>query len=84
MTDEVILERYRELAAAAILQGINDFLDYESEETEEELKRWMYESSLFDYLGLNREYIFKQVCKLKKEKKKNLKGVKRYGFNRNQ
>lgn len=79
MTDEVILLRYRELAAAAILQGINDFLDNRSKETEEELKRWMEESSLFDYLGLSRDYIFNQVCNLKRQKKRNLKGVKRYG-----
>lgn len=79
MTDEVILERYRELAAAAILQGINDYLDHNSKETEEGLKRWIDESSLFDYLGLSRDYVYKQVLKLKKEGVCNLKGVKRYG-----
>lgn len=79
MTDDVILERYRELAAAAILQGINDYLNYESEETEEELKQWMDESNLFDYLGINRDYVYRQVLKLKKQGVHNLKGVKKYG-----
>lgn len=78
MTDDVILERYRELAASAILQGINDYLNHD-EETEKELKKWMSESSLFDYLGINRDYVYRQVLKLKKEGVKNLKGFRNYG-----
>ena len=65
MADKVIHERYRELACASIQQGINDWLQNDAEPYV--LYKWLNECDWFDLLGLDREYFYARVLKLKEK-----------------
>lgn len=72
-----IHERYRELACAAIEQGINDYLCGRDEEWQ--LEEWVGESVMFDYLDLDRVWILERVKYLKRCGVKSIGGIKSYG-----
>ena len=73
MEDEVIHQRYRELACAVIAQGISDWLK-EPVRRDYSLYRWMNKCPWFDYLGLDREYVYAKALKLRE------KGVRSVSF----
>ena len=77
--DEVIYERYRELACAVIAQGINDWL-HDDNATEYALYKFFKNCIFFDYLDLDREYFYAQVVKLKK---KGWKSIRFYNYGKN-
>lgn len=70
MEDKVIHDRYKELACAVIAQGINDWLHYD--QNEYSLYKWMRKCPFFDYLGIDREYVYAKVLKLKEKGYKSL------------
>lgn len=70
MEERIIHERYRELACSAIAQGINDWLHYKG--SEYSLYKWLNECVFFDYLGLDREYFYAKILKLREKGCKNL------------
>lgn len=65
MTDNIIHERYRELATASITQGVNDWLG-NKEADDYELYKWLQDCEWFDYLGLDREYFFVRILDLRR------------------
>ena len=67
MIDKVIHQRYRGLAAAAIMQGVNDWLQ-DKKASAYSLYRWIEECDYFDYLGIDREYFYVKVLNMKKNK----------------
>lgn len=70
--DNVIYNRYRELACTSIFYAINEYLGAENNDTEDDLFiKWVYDCEWFDLLPLNRELVIKGVMNLKRE------GVKR-------
>lgn len=75
--DDVIINKYRELACASIVQGINDWLS-DKKATEQELYDWLMECDWFDYLNLDREYFYVRILRMKRQGVKALKGLK-YG-----
>lgn len=75
--DDVIINKYRELACASIVQGINDWLS-DKKATEQELYDWLMECDWFDYLDLDREYFFVRILRMKRQGVKAIKGLK-YG-----
>lgn len=75
--DDVIIKKYRELACASIVQGINDWLQ-DKESTDYELYKWLNDCTWFDYLNLDREYFYVRIIRLKRQGVKALKGLK-YG-----
>lgn len=75
--DNVLSERYRELACASIEQGINDWLGNKLAD-DYELYKWLQDCIWFDYLGLDREYFYVKVLKMKKKGYKKLRRNK-YG-----
>lgn len=75
--DNVIIKRYRELACASIVQGINDWLS-DKKATEQELYDWIMDCNWFDYLDLDREYFYVRILRMKRQGVKALKGL-RYG-----
>lgn len=75
--DNVIINKYRELACASIVQGIEDWLNND-EASEYDLYEWLQECSWFDYLKIDRDYVYVKVLRLKGKGVKKLKGVK-YG-----
>ena len=75
--DDVIINKYRELAWASIVQGINDWLS-DKKATEQELYDWLMECDWFDYLNLDREYFYVRILRMKRQGVKALKGLK-YG-----
>lgn len=77
MKQTLIHEKYRYLAAAAIEQGINDFLS--GRDDEEKFDRWTSQSVIFDYLGLDRVWIVSKVKDLKRCGVKHIEGVREYG-----
>ena len=76
MEDKVIHERYRQLACAVIEQLINDWLDKDGA-SEYALYKAMQNCDWFDYLNLDREYLYVKVLELKKQKRKKVK-INRY------
>lgn len=76
MEDKVIHERYRQLACAVIEQLINDWLDKE-DASDYSLYKAMQDCDWFDYLDLDREYLYVKVLDLKKKKRKKVK-INRY------
>lgn len=78
MDDKVIHERYRELACASIQQGINDWLG-SSNATDYGLYKWLQECEWFDLLGLDREYFYVRVLKLKEKGITSIDMGRRYG-----
>ena len=77
MEDDVIHERYRELACASIEQGINDYLD--GTDTIWEFEKWVNESVMFDYLDLDRVWILERVKYLKRCGVRKIGGTREYG-----
>ena len=77
MNEELIHERYRELACAAIAQGVNDWLRVETS-TEYGLYKWIQETDYFDYLGIDRDYFYVKVLKLREKKVRSI-NLSRYG-----
>ena len=75
--EDVITEKYRELACASIAQGINDWLQ-DKKASDYDLYKWLYECTWFDYLDLDREYFYVRVIRLKRQGVKTLRGLK-YG-----
>lgn len=75
--DEVIMERYRELACASILQGINDWLQDE-DASDYQLYKWLNDCTWFDYLELDREYFYVKILKLREQGIKYIRSA-RYG-----
>lgn len=73
--DNVLSERYRELACACIEQGINDWLGNKLAD-DYELYKWLQDCTWFDYLGLDREYFYVKVLKMKR------KGIKKLRRNK--
>lgn len=71
-------EKYREIACEAIKQGIEDYLT--GRDSEDELRSWIDESSLFDYLGLNREWFINKAIELRSKNVKSIKNVCRRGY----
>ena len=69
MTDGVIHLRYRELACASIQQGINDWLG-DKYATDYDLYKWLQDCEWFDYLQIDRDYVFVKIIKLKRQGKK--------------
>ena len=74
--EEVIYERYKELACAIIAQGINDWLK-KPDATEYSLYKFINNCTMFNYLDLDREYVFTQVLKLKE---KGWKSIRFYNY----
>lgn len=74
--DKLRADRYRELACASIIQGVNDWLE-KKEADDYELYKWIQDCTWFDYLNLDREYFFIRILKLKE------KGVKKLRSKRN-
>ena len=75
--DDVIHERYRELACASIVAGINEWLQ-DDEASDYKLYKWLNECTWFDYLELDREYFYVKILKLKRKGIRSIKWVK-YG-----
>ena len=71
MEDKIIHERYRELACEVIRFAINEWLANE-DRTEYALYKWIQECEWFDFLGLDREYFF---CKVRKLREKGIKSI---------
>ena len=69
MTDRIIHERYRELAARVIRQGVFDWLGKPSA-TDYELYSWIQNCDLFDYLGIDKEYFYVKVLRLRDERRR--------------
>lgn len=66
--DNVIYNRYRELACTSIFYAINEYLKAENNDTEDDLFiKWVYDCEWFDLLPLNRELVIKGVMNLKRE-----------------
>ena len=76
MKEDIIYVRYKELAASAIIYGINEYLqgDYSAEY----LKNWLEECTLLDYLNVNREALFERVWYMKRKGIKYVKGIRDY------
>lgn len=72
LEDELIHEKYRELACSIILQTAEDFLN-DGFVDEFHFYKWLNDCSYFDYLDLDREYFYVKVLNLKK------KGIKKLG-----
>lgn len=70
MTDNVIHERYRQLAFAIIIQRVNDFLN--DKVTEDDFFRWCTSCIYFAYLSVDGERLFLKVIKLKNKGVKNV------------
>lgn len=68
MTDRIIHERYRELAASAIKRGVFDWLGKPGA-TDYELYSWIQNCDLFDYLGIDREYFYVKVLRLRDKRR---------------
>lgn len=77
-TSELVHEKYRELAVASIVQGINDWLESKYD-TEQDLYRWLENCSWFDLLELDREYFYVKILKLKEKGVKKITMGERYG-----
>ena len=71
--EDTIHTRYRELACASIVQGVNDWLENKYSD-DYDLYMWIENCSWFDYLGLDREYFFVKVLELKE------KGIRKVRF----
>lgn len=78
MEDDIIHEKYRELACAVIHQAVRDYLDDKTENADYKLYSWIMSSSYFDYLDIDREYFYIKALHLKEGKKKT-RGVHIYG-----
>lgn len=66
LEDELIHEKYKELACAVIQQVVEDFLkDYKMDNYA--FYKWCMECDYFDYLDLDREYFYVKVLKLKEK-----------------
>lgn len=75
--DDVIMDRYKELACASIIQGINDWLQ-DKESTDYDLYKWLNDCTWFDYLNLDREYFYVRIIRLKRQGVKYIRSS-RYG-----
>ena len=64
--EKVIYERYKVLACDIIIQMIDDFLKSETM-TDYDLYKDFENCSYFDYLDLDREYLYVKVLELKKK-----------------
>lgn len=80
MTDNLILQRYRDLAVMIIVNAINDYLS-DKEYSAKLLKSWMDNCTYIDYLGIDREWMFMRVVALKRAGYKKLEGFHTYGEN---
>lgn len=76
MEDNLIHERYRQLACASILQAVEDFLK-DKHSDEHIFYTWCNNCSYFDYLGLDREYFYVKVLKMKE---KGIKKVRKFTY----
>lgn len=66
MKNDVIADRYKELACASIIVAVNDFLEDEQNETNDNLFiNWVYKCLWFDLLPLNRELFIRRVFSLR-------------------
>lgn len=63
---------YREIACEAIKQGLNDFLS--GIDDEKELRNWIEESTLFDYLDLDRQWFIDKIIQMKNDGVKTIYG----------
>ena len=79
MDDELIQQRYRELACAVIAQGISDWLR-EPRTTDYSLYKWMNNCPWFDFLNLDREYFYAKVLKLRE---KGVRSISFYNYGKN-
>lgn len=68
MEDDLIHERYKELACAIVEQGINDWLRTGTDKYQ--LYYFLMHCPWIDYLKIDREYLYVKVLKLKKEQKR--------------
>lgn len=65
--DNVIYERYRELACTSIAFAINEYLaEPKTELSDAKFIHWVYECEWFDLLPINRELVIRKVTELKK------------------
>ena len=80
MKEDIIHERYRELACASIQQGINDWL--RSNKSPYVLYKWLNECDWFDFLNLDREYFYVKVLELKEKGITSVNMGSRYGKKR--
>lgn len=78
MTDNVIHERYRELACSIIKAEAIRFINAPNY-TDYSFYKWLNECVYFDYLGIDREYFYVKTLKKKAAKGKgDLKVRKKY------
>lgn len=75
--EELIFERYRELAVHIIQRQIIDYLG-SKKITDYGFRRWLNNCTYIDYLGYDREWIYERVTEMKRNGEK-LKGVHLYG-----
>lgn len=73
MEDNLIHEKYRQLAYAIITQSVDDFLSQYKHIDDYDFYRWCTECVYFDYLNIDREHFYLKVLKLKER------GVKKVG-----
>lgn len=83
MEDNIIYDKYKELAIASIRQALEDFLEgkreFKGKELIEQIQifvSWVLYCEYFDLMNINRELFIKKSLKLKKE------GIKRIPTNR--
>lgn len=80
MKEDLIHARYKELAASAIIYGINEYL--QGDYTVDYLKEWLEECTLLDYLNVDRDALFERVQYMKRRGIKYVKGIRDYGKNK--
>lgn len=80
MTDNLILQRYRELAVMSIVEGINEYLG-DKDYPNKLLRIWIDECSYFDYLEIDKEWTYHRLLALKRAGYKKLEGFHTYGEN---
>lgn len=72
MEDDVILQRYKELACEAVRKGVNDYL-YDKEMSDYAFYTWIQNCMWFDYLDIDRDYFYVKALRLKENKVKKTK-----------
>lgn len=75
MADKVIHDCYRQLAAASIIQGVNDYLG-DKKMDDYALYSWIQECDYFDHLGIDRDYFYVKVINMRR---KGIRKISNYG-----
>lgn len=75
MEDELIYEKYHEIACAAIKQAVDDYARHNLMD-DYEFYKWCMQCGYFELLDIDRERFYAKALKLKHEKGKKKHGKK--------